>query len=321
MKELLRASALMTAVICIIPVFASGKEEKNARTTAEPQYYISSDKLLVLSEKSGELREMTAEEYTVYALLAEIPELLSPEAMKAQAVAARTYAYARIAAGTDKETGAHITDDPEKYQICLTEKQAEQMYSDAYEDALTAAWQAADETKGELLTYGGMPIVAAFHTSSAGMTESAENVWGTAVPYLVPVSSEGEEYSPYYGVRHEYTAAEISARLFCREKDYRERPLGDISCEKTPSGTVQTVNICGASLSGAEFAAIFSLPSAAFDITKTDRGAEVTTYGCGHLAGMSMYGAEYMAERGAEHGEILAHYYPDTQLVKAKTEE
>lgn len=321
MKELLRASALMTAVICIIPAFASGKEEKHAQTMAEPQYYASSDKLLVLCEKNGELREMTAEEYTVYAMLAEIPELLSPEAMKAQAVAARTYAYARIAAGTDKVTGAHITDDTDKYQICLTEKQAEQIYGASYEAALAAAWQAANETKGELLTYGGMPIVAAFHTSSAGVTESAENVWGTAVPYLVPVSSGGEEVSPYYGVQHEYSAAEISARLFCKEQDYHERPLGDISCEKTPSGTVQTVNICGTSLSGAEFAAIFSLPSAAFDITKTDRGAEVTTYGCGHLAGMSMYGAEYMAERGAEHEEILAHYYPHTSLVKAKIEE
>lgn len=321
MKELLRASALMTAVICIIPAFASAREEKHAPAAAEMQYYISSDKLLIHSEKRGELREMTVEEYTVYALLAEIPELLSPEAMKAQAVAARTYAYARIAAGRDPETGAHMTDDPEKYQICLTEKQAEQIYGDEYENALKAAWQAAEDTKGELLIYGGMPIVAAFHTSSAGITESAENVWGTSVPYLVPVSSEGDELSPYYGVRHEYTAAEISARLFCKEKDYQEHPLGDISCEKTPSGTVQTVNICSTSLSGAEFAEIFSLPSASFDITKTDKGAEVTTCGCGHLAGMSMYGAEYMAERGAEHEEILSHYYPDTSLVKAKTEE
>lgn len=122
--------------------------------------------------------------------------------MKAQACAARTYAVRRILSGEDPSTGAHITDDGDKYQICLTDVQAREIYGESYSAAISAAQSAAESTCGEVITYHGSPISAPFHLSSGEYTLSAESAWGKAFPYLVPAKNPeaavfcSEKHSP-----------------------------------------------------------------------------------------------------------------------------
>lgn len=312
MKEILKAAAVWAAIICIIPAAAGMKagQETLATTAAsdreEKTLRLETD-MLSVTGKSGEEWEISIEEYTVYALLAQIPEPLSKEAMKAQAAAARTYAVRRIMSGEG------ITFDPEKSQIYLTEEEAREMYGAEYEAALESARQAAEETRGQVIVYKGSPIIAAFHTSSAGMTESAENVWGKEEPYLSAVPSEGDIYSPYYGRERAFTYAEISARISAEYSD--SVPFEEIETDITPSGTVTAVTLCGVTVSGSRLAEILSLDSAAFTVRTEDGQVIFTVNGCGHLAGMSIYGAEYMARNGSDYKEILSHYYIGTELA------
>lgn len=327
MKELIRTAAAWAAMICIIPAAASGismaepaeAEEASAEYTAprQPQEFsLETDMIGVYNEETGEISYISAEEYTAYALLAEIPYIMDSEAMKAQAVAARTYAVRRIISGSDDAIGgAHISTDGEKYQICLTDAEARAVYGADYEKALAAAESAAKATEGQILIYESSPIIAAFHTSSAGMTESAENVWGISEPYLTAVPSEGDLTSPYYNNVKTFTKAEISARI---KADYPGATDFDgvMLTEVSPSGTVISADLCGITLSGARLAEILSFDSAAFSAEYTDSTVTFTVNGCGHLAGMSMYGADHMARQGADYEEILSHYYSGAEICR-----
>ncbi len=318
MKELLKTAAAWTAIICVIPAAAAsgrddGAEPASAEYTDSGSFAIDTDILLVRDDETGEVSQMSIEDYTVYAVLAEIPYIMSPEAMKAQAVAARTYAVRRIISGADASEGAHISNDSGKYQICLTDSEAYAVYGSSYEEAIQAARNAAAETEGEILVYGNSPIIAAFHTASAGYTESAENVWGTSEPYLSPVYSEGDLHSPYYNCRKSFTDAEITARM---SAEYPDAGIYEgISAETTASGTVMSAELCGITAGGDDIARIFSLDSAAFTAERDGDVTVFTVNGCGHLAGMSMYGADHMAHNGSDYAEILAHYYSGAVLA------
>lgn len=324
MKELIKAAAAWAAMICAVPAVLNMYPEPAAPASAKQSIRsitIPSETILIAGSDADGISELSLEEYTVYAVLAEIPYITNEEAMKAQAVAARTYAVRRILSGADPELdGAHISDDPEKYQICLTDEQARIIYGSGYEAALAAAERAASDTCREILTYDGVPIIAAFHTSSGGMTESAENVWGTAKPYLTAAVSEGDLYSPYYDKKKVFTAAELYARMRAEYGDASGFD-GFSDIITTSSGTVLSVTLCGKTVSGTELARILTLDSAAFSCGyDEDTGTAIfTVNGCGHLAGMSIYGADYMAENGADYGEILAHYYSGVQLTRYST--
>ncbi|MBQ7783863.1 MAG: SpoIID/LytB domain-containing protein [Oscillospiraceae bacterium] len=315
MKRWLGTIAGWTAAVCLIPSAAAMLWEDKASdtaaraVTAEMSVTEISGGIKMLCS-SGEIIEMTAEEYAVYAVMGEIPELISPEAMKAQVCAARTYAAQRIAAGTDDAAGVHITDDPLKYQTALTPEEARAVYGDDYDRVYKAVSEAAAATRGEIIIYNGKPAIAAFHTASAGTTETAENVWGTAVPYLTAVDSP--DSSPYKNIRREFTYAEITARM---SAEFGTADAFDgISVESSPSGTALSAQLCGNTISGDRLARILSLDSAAFTADYDGEKVCFTVNGCGHLAGMSIYGADHMARQGADYRSILSHYYPDTDI-------
>lgn len=319
MKEIIRSVVIWAVLIAVLSAAAvSGAANSTDMThrtgTVESVNAVSYDGdgcITVLSASSGEIRRMSAEEYAVFAVMGEIPFLLDEEALKAQVCAARTYAVRRIIEGEDENAGAHISDDPEKFQTCLTEAEARAAYGDEYETVFAAVTKATEETQGEIILYGNTPAVAAFHISSAGITESAENVWGKDIPYLTAVSSA--ENSPYTEVQRTFTYAEISARMTAE--------YGDVSVfdgielrQVSPSGTVLSASLCGIDITGDRLARILTLNSAAFTVRCDENTVTFTVNGCGHLAGMSIYGAQYMAENGSDYRDILAHYYPGTEV-------
>lgn len=309
MKAFVKSVILCAAVIFAVPAAAGGlktdkSEDIPVSVTAMPQ----SHTIKLLCSATGGITETDIEDYAVYAVLEEVPFIPDTEALKAQVCAARTYAARRILAG-ESESGAHISDDSSKYQTALTEAAAMAVYGNGYDDAVSAVRAAAKATEGEIIMYGGAPAAAVFHVSSAGVTESAESVWGTDYPYLASVSSDCTE------ARHEFTEAELYARI---SSEYPEADKFDgvNILSATAAGTVTSAEVCGITLDGDRLAEILSLESAAFEVSDGDGRVIFTVKGSGHLVGMSICGADELSREGMSYRDILAHYYPGTEIEK-----
>lgn len=278
----------------------------------------------VLDITTGKVEEISVFDYVVGAVCAEMPATFEPEALKAQAVAAHTYAQRqkeKAMVSPDKElNGAYFSNDSSKYQAYFTENQAKQYYGDNYEQYIEKIKDAVSDVENEILVYEDEPIIAAFHSMSTGTTESAENVWGSKVEYLIPVESDYDTEAPKYMEEYEYTADEVKERL---ENAFDDIKLGDKPEEwfsdvsKSKSNTVLEIKAGNLTVTGQEIRAALSLRSASFDI-EYDDGFKITTRGYGHCVGMSQYGANAMAKEGKTYKEILEHYYPNTQLEKAE---
>lgn len=205
----------------------------------------SEDIFLVLDIESGKILKIPARDYVIGAVCAEMPASFEPEALKAQAVAAYTYAIRqrekeRISP-TAELNGAHFSNDSTKFQAFFTEKQAKKAFGDNYEAKRAKVSAAADAVSGEILVYENEPIVAAFHSMSGGITESAENIWGSRVDYLVPVESPEDALAPNFTEEVVLTSEEVSARLTTAfpEINLSASPNEWFSIdERTSSGTV-----------------------------------------------------------------------------------
>ncbi|MCI7767428.1 MAG: SpoIID/LytB domain-containing protein [Oscillospiraceae bacterium] len=324
MNSFFKSVLLWAAVICAVPAAAAAagfrtespaglqapnELEAPGELQASHALILSKeDRLRLLCSSTGEITELSAEEYAVFAVLEEVPFIPDGEALKAQVCAARTYAARRILTG-EAENGAHISDDGEKYQTVLTEAEARAVYGEDFDRAYSLVKSAADATYGEIIMYGGAPAAAVFHVSSAGATESAENVWGTAYPYLVSVPSDCSESL------RDFSYAELGARISAEYGEAEEYGgIEILSCSE--AGTVLSLRICGIEMSGARLAEILSLDSAAFDISDIGGRVRFTVRGSGHLAGMSICGADEMSREGYSYREILEHYYPGTSIGK-----
>lgn len=343
MKSYISAALIFAALLVTvpsIPLFAaeiSGKNMPESRTAAvtEPKQTeasesagkndeaeTNSDTYIVLDITTGKTEEISAEDYIVGAVCAEMPATFEKEALKAQAVAAHTYAErqkAKALASPDSELcGAYFSNDSEKYQAFFTENQAKQYYGENYEKYIEKIREAVSEVSDEIIVYNDEPIIAAFHSMSAGKTESAENVWGNDVEYLIPVESEADSSAPKFLEEYEFTEDEMRTKL---ENAFEGIELDDDpenwfgNAEKSESLTVLSIEAGDKTLTGQEIRAALSLRSAAFDISYDD-GFKITTRGYGHAVGMSQYGANAMAEDGKDYKEILEHYYPNTAIKK-----
>lgn len=266
----------------------------------------------------GEIKTISAEDYVRGALAAEMPASFHMEALKAQAVSAHTYAlYCAEAAG---QAGADydFTANPANCEGFITADQAGDFFGSQYDYYWGRICEAADTALDYVMVYEGEPILAAYHASSVGITEAAENVWPNPVPYLVPVDSAGDSLSPGYSttvsmstsaVKEALTAAFGDIRLSSRPQSWIE-PL-----EYSPSGYITLVRVGDTEVHGSELRFALGLRSTAIAM---DYAADVftfTTTGYGHGVGLSQYGADYMALQGSTFDEILTHYYPGATLA------
>lgn len=303
----------------------SDKNEKSEKASEETDGKNYSGKYIVLDITTGKTEEISAVDYITGAVCAEMPATFEKEALKAQAVAAHTYAErqkAKALADPDPELcGAYFSNDSSKFQAYFTENQAKRYYGENYEKYIGKIRDAVSEVENEIIVYEGEPIIAAFHSMSAGRTESAKNVWGSDIEYLVPVESDPDTSAPKYLEEKEFTAAEMKETL--------ESAFEGIALDESPekwfgapetsdSQTVLGIKAGNTKLTGQQLRAALSLRSAAFEINFDDGKFTVTTKGYGHAVGMSQYGANAMAEEGKDYKEILEHYYPETQIKKLK---
>lgn len=264
---------------------------------------------------NGEVLSLALEDYVLGVTAAEMPADFEPEALKAQAAAARTYAVYCARSGRHRD--ADVCTDPGCCQAWLSDEALRGRWGDSYpqrHDRLAAAVAAS---AGEILCYGGQAVFAAFHSSSAGFTEDCGAIW-SELPYLKSVfSPEGPDSVPNYVTRVERSAIDFRDTLLSLrpEADFsgsRETWLGPV--ETDASGRTASCVIGGARFTGTELRSLFSLRSTAFTLALEDGIFVFTVTGFGHGVGMSQYGAEVMARSGADYREILAHYYPGTEL-------
>ncbi len=301
---------------------AAQTEETTQKTEAEKETAVSDETYIVFDISTGKTEEIPVIDYIVGAVCAEMPATFETEALKAQAVAAHTYAERQkqkaLTTPDPELNGAYFSNDSTKYQAYFTESQARQYYGENYEQYAEKIRKAAEAVADEILVYNDEPIIAAFHSMSSGKTESAENIWGSEIEYLVSVESKEDKTAPKYLEEYSFTTDEMRKLLETAFEDIKlgsepEKWFG--KAELSDAGTVLGMPVGDMTLTGQEIRTALSLRSAAFEV-KYDKGFAITTKGYGHAVGMSQYGANAMAQEGSTYKEILAHYYPGTELER-----
>ena len=265
-----------------------------------------------------EVLELSLEDYLVGVVAAERPASFPEEALKAQAVAARSYALCQI--GTGKHGEAELCSDPGCCQAWRSEDELRESWGEDFGERLARIRAAVEVTAGETLAYGGEPALAVFHSSSPGSTEESAQIWN-ALPYLVSVSSP-ETARDVPGFVSELRCAPLDFRdvilSACPEADFSGPEEGWIGpAERDASGRVAFQELGGVAIPGKELRALFSLRSTAFSLSYEEGVFLFTVTGFGHGVGMSQYGAMVMARDGADYREILSHYYPGTELRRS----
>lgn len=258
--------------------------------------------------ENGSVMDMELEAYITGVVLAEMPADFEREALKAQAVVARTYALKGYY-GKEKHPNRAICTNPSCCQAyCAPEDY--KGTSTSYEKVKNAVLQ----TSLEVLTYQSELIDATYFSCSGGKTEDAKAVWGADVPYLRSVESPGEETAAHYMDTIYFTLQEFAECMQINVQNLRGNWVGEVTY--TNGGGVENITICGNQYTGTQMRKLLGLRSTAFAVTAVGNTVTVTTKGFGHRVGMSQYGADAMAVSGKNYQEILAYYYQGTVIEK-----
>jgi len=276
------------------------------------------DTISVYFHKENKTYNMGLEEYLVGVVRAEMPASFHEEALKAQAVAARSYAlYKMLSKSSDSvHPDSSVCTDHTHCKAYKTEEEAFLGWGKDSEKYNLKIISAVNSTKGEILTYDGEVALAVFHAQTGGgKTESSSDVWGGKLPYLVSVESRDENNAPDF-----YSSLDISFEDF-KKKLASENPLVKINSPKdikppvkSEGGGVKEITIGGVSFKGSKIRSIFSLRSSCFTITADNSNVHFEVSGYGHGVGMSQYGANTMALEGFGYKDILMHYYSGTVI-------
>ncbi len=264
----------------------------------------------LIIENNDTLDQVTVEEYVARVVAHEVPYTYDEEALKAQAVAARTYLYYCLETGSHPhESRADVCTDITHCCGYITESELAERYGESYaKAAFEASRAAALATEGEVVTYNGKSILAVWHASSGGYTENSGEVWLSQLPYLCAVPSF--ENAPDYTVS--FTLDEVTKTL--RANGYAYNKSTALRITRTKSGRCRELTIGNVTLSSAAARSIFSLRSTDFTAWISNGRLYFRTHGYGHGVGMSQNGAEAMAKTGKSYREILTHYYTGSKI-------
>lgn len=295
-------------------------EEENASTDSTKYNYGQYSMIKLLHTGNGEIEEIPLDEYLYGVVSAEMPASFEKEALKAQAIVARTYLIYQIENSGTKHENANICDS---YACCQAWISKEDRLAKWEESQRDAYWQkiieAVDETAGKIITYEGKPINAFFHSNSGGITESSVNIWGgVEYPYLKSVETAGEEGYSQYSSEVIFTQEELLNKIKETheevEIDWNKEDAIQI-LEYTESGRVRTIKFGNISIAGTEARTIFGLKSTNFNINYKESKITFTVTGYGHGVGMSQTGADSLAKQGKGCEEIIKHFYTGVEVV------
>ena len=307
------AATVFTALIPLTMLLKYGKYQKSLPEGEETvSVYIAQEDKVCDMSKSQYLKEVVS---------AEMPASFEPEALKAQAVAARSYLVSRqnaykISGTPESHKGADICTDPTHCKAWISEEKRRESWGADADTNWDKISRAVEETKGEVITYNGEVISAVFHSTSSGKTENSKDVWGGDRPYLVSVESYGDTLSPKYKSEKEISLKEFKkiAEENIEGVDFSKGIVGNIA--RSDAGGILTVEIGGVAVKGTVFRKIYDLRSTNVQITIEKDAVKFDVTGFGHGVGMSQYGANYLASQGKDYKEILKTYYTGVEIEK-----
>lgn len=268
---------------------------------------VSNQIVRVKREKENTIINVPLEEYVVHVLAGEMPASFEEEALKAQAVAARSYVLRKI--NKNKEKKYDVVDTVSD-QVYVDDETLKKNWGKNYEKNLNKMKKAVIETKGEYLTYNDEIIQAFFFSTSSGKTENSEEVFTTALPYLVSVDSSWDDISPVFNDSKTISLSDFYTKLnlaYNKNLTYKIKNYNK-------SGTIKNVIINGKTFKATVVRTKLSLRSANFEIKQDGSNVIVNTKGFGHGVGMSQYGALAMAKQGKKYDEILKYYYQGVEI-------
>ena len=296
-------------------------EQEAETTTYDYQKYKT---IKLFHSGSGQIEELPIDEYLYGVVSSEMPANYEAEALKAQAIVARTYTIYQIMNNSGKHPGADICDNSSCCQAWISKDERLSKWTpEEAESNWNKIVDAVNSTSGKIITYQNKPINAFFHSNSGGKTESSLNIWGGIdYPYLKSVETAGEEGYTQYSSEAKFTKEELLNKL--KEKyedceiDYSQENCIQI-LEYTTSGRVKTIKFGNKEIAGTEARTILGLRSTNFTFTISGDEIIFSVIGYGHGVGMSQTGADALAKSGSNCEEIIKHFYTDVEIVEVNS--
>ena len=303
---MLKKLLLFSLAVIVIPYIIVTVFIRNDEITFN---FSSNSVVRVYREASGVIDVVPIEEYTLGVLAGEMPVEFEMEALKAQAVAARSYVMIQMERNANKD---YDVVDTVINQVYLDSSYLMKVWSSSYTDNINKIKTAVLSTKGEYLSYNGKVAEALFFSTSPGKTENSEDVFISKVDYLRSVDSSWDTISPVFETKTAFSLINFYNAL---SLDYSDN-LDIEVIDTTDTGRIKLIKINDNIFSGNEICSILGLRSTYFSIEKTDNSVLITNRGYGHGVGMSQYGAEAMALNGYDYQDILKHYYQGIEIKK-----
>ncbi len=275
------------------------------------------EKIKVYNVSDDKVYNLYTEEYLISVVAAEMPSVFETEALKAQAVAARTYSMQKYNKSDVSHNGADICTNFAHCQAYCSYNEMQDKWGNDFKKNYNKIKSAVESTRGEYLCYDGTPALTVFHSCSDGKTENAHDVWGGDIPYLVSVDSFGDVQKSDYITEVSFSKNDFINLLNEKynlnfENASNTNLIGEIAL--TEGGNVDYVIVGGKPVKGKDIRSALSLKSASFEIAEDAEKIKFKVFGSGHGVGMSQYGANAMAKEGKSYTEILSHYYPGTSM-------
>lgn len=329
MRKILLYILCLVLICFFIPILFTKRNNTTSQTAVVEEHeetpkkvtydYGKYNKVKLLHTKTGEVEEIGLDEYLLGVVSSEMPASFENEALKSQAVVARTYTMYKILNGS-KHENSDICDTSTCCQAWISKEDRLNKWKEEEQNSNWAKIEnAVYSTKGKIITYDNKPINAFFHSNSGGTTDTATAVWGgTNYPYLQAVQTSGEDTYSQYNSELTVTKEEFVSKI----KEYHSNLEIDFSLENqieilgyTEGERVKNIKIGNLELSGVEIRTIFGLKSAKFNINVEGDEIKFTVIGYGHGVGMSQTGADSMAKQGSNYEEIIKHYYTGVEII------
>ncbi len=310
MKKLLLLPFYYIGAALLIPLMFYHGAENDVSKSSQP--FSEEESINVFNPELNTTEEMTMSDYITGVVAAEMPASFESEALKAQAVAARTYALYKT---SSSDHPGCVCTDFSHCQAFITPEQMRSAWSEDFNTYYAKIHDSVLATKNERLVYNSEPVMAVFHSMGGGYTENSEDVWGTSVPYLVSVESPGEDSASNYRTTKTVSFENFKTTLKSAYPEAEISSPADVSAPiLTDGGHVKSIIIGSVSVPGTKMRSLFELRSTKFDISFENGNVVFSVTGYGHGVGMSQYGANAMAQEGKTYKEILAHYYSGTTI-------
>ena len=299
----------LTGIVILIPflvvlIFVKEIKEQNINSN------VINNKNVRIQRTNGSIDTGPFESYIIGVLAGEMPANFELEALKAQALAARSYVLKKME--QNKNNDYDIVDTVMN-QVYLDESQMRAKWKDQYEEKLQKITKAVNDTQGEYIAYNGEVIQAFFFSTSSGKTENSEEVFQESLPYLRSVDSTWDsDVSPVFNEIYKFTLEEFYQKL---NLPYEEKLQMNI-VDTTSTGRIKNIEINRQKFKASDLTKLLNLRSTYFNIEQNGNIITIQTKGYGHGVGMSQYGAQAMALKGYNYQEIIKYYYQNVEILK-----